>query len=63
MSDAFTYNGFGAATPGRNQSTLDLYQDGAPKESLFEQRGSADYYKMDPMAPEFIGCAKQNSGL
>ena len=44
MSDAFTYNGFGAATPGRNHSTFDLYQEGAPKETWFEQRGNAEYY-------------------
>lgn len=63
MSDAFSYNGIGAATPGRNQSTVDIYVDGAPKEKLFEQRGNADYYKMDPLAPDFIGCANKNRGL
>ena len=61
MSDAFTYNGLGAATPNRNQSSSDMYNDGN-KEKLFKQRGSTEYYMMDPTNPEFIG-ANGNTGL
>lgn len=68
MSDAFTYNGFGGVTPGRNDnSQLSMYPDG-PKDALFEQREGVGYYKtnaekIDSMMPEFIGMSNKNSAM
>jgi len=42
---------------------MEKYSDHGNQETLFKQRGSADYYKMDYLAPEFIGMSNGNTGL